>query len=154
MRRQARQWALMILYGMDVARTRADRAVPQFFSSFGTGEPLETLPGWDHATAYRVGVEPERSEEARRFTEDRVAGVAEHLDDLDARIQAVSKKWRLERMAVLDRNVLRLGAFEVLHRGEDVPRAVAINEAVELAKTFGTKEAGAFVNGILDRIAG
>jgi N utilization substance protein B len=81
-----------------------------------------------------------------------VAGVEAALEELDATIGEVSRRWRLERMAILDRNVLRLAAFELLHRADDVPRKVAINEAVELAKTFGSSESGAFVNGVLDRV--
>jgi N utilization substance protein B len=71
---------------------------------------------------------------------------------LDERIRAASQNWRLERMARIDRNALRLGAFELLTRS-DVPRAVILDEAVELAKRFGSDESSKFVNGVLDRIA-
>ncbi len=79
-------------------------------------------------------------------------GVRSSLEDLDQRITRASTNWRLERMARVDRNLLRLGAWELLHR-VDVPRAVVLDEAVELAKRFGTEESGAFVNGVLDRVA-
>lgn len=152
MRRAARQWALMILYGMDLSRVRAERAVELFFRSFGSGEPIDPPPSWDRHPAFRVALEGRRVDEARAWTLDRVSGVEEHRESIDAAISEVSRRWRIERMAILDRNVLRLAAFELLHRQDDVPRKVAINEAVELAKTFGTAEAGAFVNGILDRV--
>jgi N utilization substance protein B len=152
MRREARQWALMILYGMDVTRSRADRAVELFFESFATGEPLDPSPSWDLVPGFRVRLPRGREASAREWTTDRVAGVEAALEELDATIGEVSRRWRLERMAILDRNVLRLAAFELLHRADDVPRKVAINEAVELAKTFGSSESGAFVNGVLDRV--
>ena len=152
MRRQARQWALMILYGMDIAKKAPERAVAGFFEAFGTGAPIDPAPSWDLMPAYRVAVEPNHRTEAEAFALDRVQGVDAFRDSIDEAIRRVSRNWRLERMAVLDRNVLRLGAFELLYRGQDVPRKVAINEAVELAKTFGSAESGAFVNGLLDRV--
>jgi N utilization substance protein B len=81
-----------------------------------------------------------------------VQGIAHAGEAVDARIRAASKNWRLERMTRVDRNILRMGAWELEHRIE-VPRAVIIDEAVELAKRYGTDESGAFVNGVLDRIA-
>lgn len=154
MRRQARQWALMMLYGMDVSGTGPERAIQQFFASFGDGEPIDPGPPWQRGGTYRVAVPAGKLDEARAFATDRVEGVARARAALDERIAAVSRKWRLDRMGLVERNVLRLGAFEILHRDGDVPRKVAINEAVELAKTFGAEGAGAFVNGLLDRIQG
>ena len=80
-----------------------------------------------------------------------MAGVAAHQEELDALIARYSEHWRLERMALVDRNLLRLATFELLYR-DDIPAKVVINEAVELAKRYGTEESGAFVNGLLDRI--
>jgi N utilization substance protein B len=80
-----------------------------------------------------------------------VTGVGEHVEELDAAIAARSKGWTLERMPVLDLNVLRLGAFELAHR-PDVPVAVVIDEAVELAKRFSTDDSGRFVNGVLSAL--
>ena len=82
-----------------------------------------------------------------------VTGVGEHVEQLDAAISARSKGWTLARMPVLDLNVLRLGAFELAHR-PDVPIAVAIDEAVELAKRFSTDDSGKFVNGVLSALVG
>ena len=81
-----------------------------------------------------------------------VHGVSSQLEQLDQRIRAASQNWRLERMTRVDRNVLRIGTWELLEQTE-IPRAVILDEAVELAKRFGTEESGAFVNGVLDRIA-
>ncbi len=89
--------------------------------------------------------------QARPFARKLIAGVLERRDEIDRRIADVAEHWTLERMAIVDRNVLRVGAHELLHV-DDVPPKVAINEAIDLARRFSTEEACAFVNGILDRI--
>ena len=85
------------------------------------------------------------------FTESLTAGVKEHQGALDTMIADVAENWRLDRMAAIDRNILRLGAYEMLHCPE-VPAKVAINEALELAKRYSTAQSSRFVNGILDRV--
>ena len=90
--------------------------------------------------------------EGREYADAIVRGVRKDAEKLDERIRAASQNWRLERMARIDRNALRLGAYELLTR-TDVPRAVILDEAVELAKRFGGEESSKFVNGVLDRIA-
>jgi transcription antitermination protein NusB len=85
------------------------------------------------------------------FTAGLIAGVREHQPRIDAMIQEVAENWRLDRMAAIDRNILRLGAYEVLFCPE-VPAKVAINEALELAKRYSTSQSSRFVNGILDRV--
>jgi transcription antitermination protein NusB len=85
------------------------------------------------------------------FTEGLIAGVKEHQVHIDATISQVAENWRLDRMAAIDRNILRLGAYEMLFRPE-VPAKVAINEALELAKRYSTAQSSRFVNGILDRV--
>ncbi|HMF37954.1 MAG TPA: transcription antitermination factor NusB [Isosphaeraceae bacterium] len=85
------------------------------------------------------------------FTAALIAGVREHQARIDAMIQEVAENWRLDRMAAIDRNILRLGAYEVLFCPE-VPAKVAINEALELAKRYSTSQSSRFVNGILDRV--
>ena len=106
------------------------------------GQPLEQLP-------------PETAEEAatRLFAENLVKGVLDQRDALDEQIKKYAQNWDLRRMAVVDRNVLRLAIYEMLHR-EDIPPIVSINEAVDIAKRFSTEESGKFVNGILDKIKG
>ena len=79
-------------------------------------------------------------------------GATDEREALDARIEKTSTNWRIARMSVVDRNILRLGAYELLFM-DDIPANVSINESVELAKKYGTKDSRAFVNGILDRIA-
>jgi N utilization substance protein B len=86
----------------------------------------------------------------RALVEQMIRGVYHHRAELDQMLTAASKNWRVERMAVVDRNVIRLALYEIKFC-PDVPIAVAINEAIELCKQFGTAEAPAFVNGLLDR---
>jgi N utilization substance protein B len=88
---------------------------------------------------------------ARAFAKDLVLGVAQQREELDRRIAAVAQRWRLERMAAVDRNVLRLAAWEIAFGG--TPREVAIDEAVELARRFGDDASPRFVNGVLDAFA-
>ena len=95
---------------------------------------------------------PAEDAEGRPYADALVRGVLKDLESTDEQIKKASQNWRLERMTRVDRNVLRMGAWELLAR-VDVPRAVILDEAVEVAKRFGTEESGAFVNGVLDRIA-
>jgi N utilization substance protein B len=85
-----------------------------------------------------------------RFAETLLAGVAQHQTEIDQLLEQTAQNWKLSRMPVLDRNVLRLGTYEILFA--DTPDRVAINEAIELAKRYGTKNSAQFVNGILDRL--
>jgi transcription antitermination protein NusB len=85
------------------------------------------------------------------FTEGLIDGVQEHQAQIDTMISQVAENWRLDRMAAIDRNILRLGAYEMLFRPE-IPAKVAINEALELAKRYSTAQSSRFVNGILDRM--
>lgn len=91
------------------------------------------------------------STEARDYAREVVRGTREHQDEIDRDIVAVAENWDLSRMAAIDRNVLRLALYEMLYR-DDIPPAVAINEAVTIAKRYSTKDSGAFVNGILDQV--
>jgi transcription antitermination protein NusB len=86
------------------------------------------------------------------FAADLVVGVSDHADDLDAVLGRFARGWDVDRMPVIDRTLLRMAAYELLHR-PDVPRNVVINEAVELAKRFSTDDSGRFVNGMLSAIA-
>lgn len=136
-RRRAREFALQALYAVDTAGESGGPALSGLWASRlddveSAGEP----------------VSPEEAE----FAKEIVRGVLEDREGLDRRIEAASLHWRLVRMPVVDRNILRIGAFELAHRA-DIPASVSINEAIELAKRFGGAESRAFVNGILDRIA-
>jgi len=91
------------------------------------------------------------ADDQRQYVEETLRGVVKHLPDLDEKINQYALGWRVDRLAVLDRNILRLGLFEILH-APDIPAQVAIDEAVELSKKYGTENAQSFINGILDRV--
>lgn len=84
------------------------------------------------------------------FAEDLLAGVRRHRDQVDQQLEEIARNWKLSRMAATDRNVLRLGAYEILFT--ETPNRVAVNEAIELAKRYGTNNSSQFVNGVLDRL--
>jgi transcription antitermination protein NusB len=91
-----------------------------------------------------------RADDLVTFARELVAGVRQHREEVDALLEQTAANWSLKRMAATDRNVLRLAAYEILHG--DTPGRVAIDEAVELAKLFGSAQSGPFVNGILDKV--
>jgi len=126
-RRESREKVFQTLFMMDALGVGPDEAIPLFAL---TSDPPSD-PGY--------------------YTEA-VRGVWERLEEIDALIGEAAENWRVGRMTLVDRNILRLGAYE-LSLGSDIPFAVAINEAVEIGKRFGSEESGAFINGILDRIA-
>jgi N utilization substance protein B len=127
-RRKARELALQLLYQLDVQ---------------GEGNPQPHLDDfW-----LRHPVDPE----AREFAESLVRGTKTHEAEIDQLIARYAENWELDRMAVVDRNILRQGIFE-LRWTREVPPKVAINEALEVAKKFSTHESSRFINGILDRI--
>ncbi len=93
----------------------------------------------------------EAEADVREFSQSLVDGVYASRDELDARIAAAADRWRLERMAVVDRNILRMALFE-MQRSPETPVAVVIDEAIEVARRFGTEESAKFVNGVLDAL--
>jgi N utilization substance protein B len=133
---------------MGSRRTARERALQALYQLEMTdGKPTEALESaWAAAGAERP--DPEAEEFARKLVE----GVWSNVTEIDAVIQTHSHHWRVERMTRIDRNVLRLGIFELKYLLE-IPGRVSINEAVELGKRFGTEESSAFINGLLDRIA-
>ncbi len=128
-RRKARECALQALYEIDTAGQDPGEALTDLAESFGTDDP--------RILGYAEGL---------------VRGVVAHRESLDTLIQSFSPKWRLDRMACVDRNILRLATFELRYR-EDIPYRVILDEAIEVAKRFGAEGSAAFINGILDRVA-
>jgi transcription antitermination factor NusB len=126
-------------------RTRARELTLQFLYQLDLrGDEL-----YAEASAYLRS--EERDAETLRFATRLVEGVWENWDEIERTVQAVAQNWNIARMAVIDRNVLRLGTFELLHC-PDIPPKVAVNEAIELGKRYSTANSGAFINGILDKI--
>ena len=161
-RSQCREWALQFLYQAEFAGPHRPEAVERFWRHFGpllifravrTCSPLMSFKN----IGLRVG--PVRQIIHVSFMEgappthlkDLVEGVTSHLEELDVFIVRYSEHWRLERMTIVDRNLLRLAIFELLYQPH-IPVKVVINEAVEMAKRFGSEASGGFVNGILDQV--
>lgn len=111
----------------------------------------EQNPKIDRAAVERFVAERLREPELRQFCLTLFDGVLSERDALDQKLAAAAENWRVARMPVVDRNVLRLGAYELLHQPE-TPTAVAFDEAIELARRFGSADSPAFVNGVLDRL--
>jgi N utilization substance protein B len=126
-RRRARELALQVLFHMEFNSGDANEAFDLVCACFTPPEEIQT------------------------FSKQLVLGVWEKKDELDALIGRSSINWRLERMSRVDKNILRLAAFEVIYM-KDIPPKVSLDEAVELGKKYGTEDSGAFINGVLDKI--
>lgn len=130
-RRRARECALKMMFQMEFTGMPAPGR--EFFDRF-----------WKEM--------PEEGDDVRRFCEIVVMGTAEKISEIDALLKGTAEHWVLERMASVDRNIMRLAAYEILFM-RDIPPAVTINEALEIAKKYSTGESAAFINGILDKLA-
>ncbi len=128
-RRKARECALQMLFAADITKLSGDSVTRNFWTELG---------------------EPEIDEATREFSVKLVIGTLREIEIVDDRIRTRAEHWRIERMAIVDRNVLRLAVYEFLY--EDTPHTVIINEALEIARRFSTFEATQFINGILDAI--
>jgi N utilization substance protein B len=128
-RRKARECALQMLFAADVAKTSGDVLTRNYWAELG---------------------EPNLDEETREFADKLSAGTLRKVEAIDAKIRTRAEHWRIERMAIVDRNVLRMAVYEFLF--SDTPHTVVINEALEIARRFSTFEATQFINGILDAI--
>jgi N utilization substance protein B len=126
-RTKAREIALQLLYEYDATKELSEVRIDSFLA------------------------ECTEKEEAREYASMLVAGVLEYMKKLDEIVEQFAEHWAVTRMPVVDRNILRIGVFELLYE-KDVPAKVVINEAVEIAKRFGSADSGRFVNAILDRI--
>lgn len=127
-RRQGREAAFQLIYQLDATHQSIDDTVDSFFLQMGVPHDV------------------------REFALQLVKGTREHLDEIDQLISTYSEHWKLSRMNSVDKNVLRLGVYELLYCPE-TPTKVIINEAIEVGKKFGADESGAFINGLLDKIS-
>ncbi|MBU4376755.1 MAG: transcription antitermination factor NusB [Candidatus Omnitrophica bacterium] len=128
-RTKAREYALKILYQIEM-------------TGDGYADALKSF--WER--------ESEKENSISEFAGQLVKGVVENMKEIDATITKYATNWQIDRMAVVDRNILRIAAFEIL-RLDDIPPKVSINEAIDIAKKYGDKDSGKFVNGILDKIS-
>ncbi len=128
-RRKAREFALQILFQLDIRKEKPTATILKHF--------------W---------AEYDADDEVQAFTEEIVKGTLSIWPAINEKIHACAKNWSIDRMAAVDRNVLRMAVYEILYR-MDIPTSVTINEAIEIAKKFGTDDSGSFVNGILDSVA-
>ncbi len=129
-RTKAREYVLQMLYQVDITRGSWEEILENFWAT---------------------NDQEELSVELKDFSAQLLQGVVSHLEEIDKKISKYAANWQLERMAFVDRNIMRLGCFELIYRA-DIPPKVAINEAVELAKKYSGSESGKFVNAILDQI--
>lgn len=126
-RRRAREIALQVLYQREFNSTEIDEALALFWGNF------EVLKG------------------AMGFSERLIRGVEEHRENLDQVIEQCSAHWKVDRMALVDRTILRIATYELLYC-DDIPPKVTINEAIDIGKKFGSEDSGAFINGVLDKV--
>ncbi len=126
-RRKSREFALQVLFQLNIAKQEGVAALNQFRKHFSPN-----------------GEEDE-------FLNSLVLGVLEHCQELDRLIEQYSENWRLDRINIIERNILRIALFELFYC-EEIPPKVTINEAIDLGKRYGSEESGSFINGILDRI--
>lgn len=151
-RREARERAVQFLFQYDLNPPEdLELALQQFWDSQRTAALAEDKGAatWGQP----VELPPPTADEAavRLFADPLIRGALEHRQEADDLIKKHARNWELHRIAAVDRNILRLGIFEMLHR-DDIPPVVSINEAVDIAKKFSTQDSGKFVNGILDKI--
>lgn len=153
-RREARERAVQFLFQHDLnPPEKLDEALEQFWLSQRAAAIAEEKGAatWGEQSE----LPPPSADEAamRLFADPLIRGTLEHRDEIDEMIKKHARNWELHRIAAVDRNILRLAIYEMLHR-HDIPPVVSINEAVDIAKKFSTQDSGKFVNGILDNVKG
>lgn len=153
-RREARERAVQFLFQHDLsAPDDLDRALEEFWQTQRAAAIAEDKGPANWGQPAELPPPTAEEAETRRFSEPLIRGTLQHRDAIDEHIKRHVKNWDFARIAAVDRNVMRLAIYEMLHR-EDIPPVVSINEAVDIAKKFSTNESGKFVNGILDKIKG
>ena len=156
-RRAAREIALLVLFWADLQEGEdADRVLELFRENLLKDDEIIreilALPSGKDSTVQKQLHRLTQSQQHWEFVDRLVTGVASHLRSIDEMIGQVSSNWKVTRMARVDRNVLRLAAYELIFE-PDIPTRATLNEAIEIAKRYGSVDSGKFVNGILDRIA-
>jgi transcription antitermination protein NusB len=145
-RHRSRQRALQVLYQWDMTKRPVDEAISSFYETLQADHLAA-----DHMKDDRVeDPDPETESGRDEFMEELARGASEMASAIDHRIAEKSAHWKLDRMPVVDRNILRLGIYEMSR--QDTPAAVVIDEALELARQFSSEESVAFINGVLDAV--
>lgn len=153
-RREARERAVQFLFQHDLNPSDdLDGALNRFWNSQQAAAVAEDKGPATWNEPFELPPPSAGEAELRLFSDGLIRGTMEHRDEIDAIICQHAKNWELKRIAAVDRNILRLAIFEMLHR-DDIPPVVSINEAVDIAKKFSTQDSGKFVNGILDKVKG
>jgi transcription antitermination protein NusB len=129
-RRKAREYALQLLFQHDFIESRSGFEFPEDY------KPVNT----------------EENADLRKFALELVSGTLKFREEIDAILREAAENWKMERMAIVDRNILRCAVFEIVYRN-DIPAAVTINEALEIAKKYSSLESVGFINGLLDKVA-
>jgi N utilization substance protein B len=151
-RREARERAIQFLFQYDLnPPEKLEDALDHFWNTQRTAAIAEDKGDATWGQKVELPVPTEEDEAVRLFAEPLIRGALEHRDEADRCIKKFAQNWDLHRIAAVDRNILRLAIYEMLHR-EDIPPVVSINEAVDIAKKFSTHDSGKFVNGILDKV--
>jgi N utilization substance protein B len=153
-RREARERAVQFLFQHDL-NPPADlpAALEHFWESQRAAAIAEDKGVATWGQPVQLAPPTPEEEAIRAFADPLICGTIEHRGEADGIITKHAKNWELHRIAAVDRNILRLAIYEMLHR-EDIPPVVSINEAVDIAKKFSTQDSGKFVNGILDKVKG
>ncbi len=153
-RREARERAVQFLFQHDLnPPENLEDALNSFWDGQRTAALAEEKGSATWGESHELPPPTTEDAETRIFAEPLIRGTLQHRDELDAMIKKYAQNWDIHRMAAVDRNILRLAIFEMLHR-DDIPPVVSINEAVDIAKKFSTQDSGKFVNGILDKVKG
>jgi transcription antitermination protein NusB len=151
-RREARERAVQFLFQHDLNPPGdLERALNEFWDTQRAAAIAEEKAPANWGQPHELPPPTAEEAETRLFAEPLIRGVLEHREAIDENIRRHAKNWELHRIAAVDRNIMRLAIYEMLHR-EDIPPIVSINEAVDIAKKFSTQDSGKFVNGILDKI--
>jgi transcription antitermination protein NusB len=155
MRREARERAVQFLFQYDVNPSEnLDEALNAFWDSQRKAAlAVDKIGKATYGEKIELPPPTVAEAELRLFSEPMIRGAIEHRNECDDWIRKVAKNWDIHRLAIVDRNILRLAIYEMLHR-DDIPPVVSINEAVDIAKKFSTDDSGKFVNGILDKVKG
>ena len=153
-RREARERAIQFLFQHDLNPPEMlDEALEHFWSSQRAAAIAEDKGAATWGQKVELPEPTGEEVEVRTFADPLIRGALQYRDEADAIIVKHAQNWELHRIAAVDRNILRLAIYEMLHR-DDIPPVVSINEAVDIAKKFSTQDSGKFVNGILDKVKG